>query len=119
MIKANFTQSPYIKMLVSNCSIPITRFITTNNKLPVNVLRYEDIERRERICTKCNLRDIGDEFHYMFVCPYFLQKRNELLPNKFTKIPNAIKFLNLLNSENKNTLLKLKHFICLINKAFT
>ena len=119
MIKSNFTQSPYMSRLVSNCIIPITRFITTNNKLPINVLRFENIERRERFCTKCNSIDIGDEFHCLFICPYFSQKRKELLPNKFTKKPNAIQFFNLINNENKNTLLKLKHFICLINKTFT
>ena len=117
MIKPTFTQSPYIKILINNCTIPITRFITTNNNLPVNVLRYADIERVNRTCTKCNLRDIGDEFHYLFICPFFTHKRNEVLSKKYTKRPNAITFQSLMNTTNKNTLLKLKHFICYINKV--
>ena len=28
---------------------------------------YED-----RLCTKCSSADIGDEFHYVFSCPFFL-----------------------------------------------
>ena len=29
-------------------------------------LPYED-----RLCTKCSSADIGDEFHYVFGCPFF------------------------------------------------
>ena len=117
MVKTNFQQSPYLRILVNGCAIPITRFITTNNDLPVNVQRYEDIERRDRICPKCDLIDIGDEFHYLFICPYFVNERNELIPRKFTRRPNLLTFQQLMNCEDKKSLLKLKHFIGLINKA--
>ena len=117
MVKPTFTQSPYISMLINNCTIPLARFITTNNKLPVNVLRYLDVDRRDRICTKCNQRDIGDEFHYLFICPFFTVKRNEVMPKWYRTRPNAIKFQSLFNTNNKQILLKLKHFICHINKA--
>ena len=76
MIKPNFIQSPYISTLINTCAIPIVRFITTNNNLPVNILRYVDVERMDRICTKCNLGDTGDEFHYIFICPFFTLKIN-------------------------------------------
>ena len=117
MIKPNFIQSPYISTLINTCAIPIVRFITTNNNLPVNVLRYVDVERMDRICTKCNLGDTGDEFHYIFICPFFTLKRNEVLPNWYRTRPNAIKFQSLFNTNSKNILLKLKHFICHINKT--
>ena len=117
MVKPTFTQSPYIKILINNCSIPIARFITTNNNLPINVLRFVNIDRNERLCTKCNRRDIGDEFHFLFICPFFHEKRREVLANKYTQRPNAITFETLLNESDKKTLLKLKHFICCINNA--
>lgn len=117
MVKPTFTQSPYIKILINSCSIPIARFITTNNNLPINVLRFVNIDRNERLCTKCNRRDIGDEFHFLFICPFFHEKRREVLANKYTQRPNAITFETLLNASDKKTLLKLKHFICCINNA--
>ena len=117
MVKTNFQQSPHIRILVSSCAIPIIRFITTNNELPVNVQRYEDIERRDRVCPKCDLIDIGDEYHYLFICPYFLNERNELIPKKFTRRPNVFTFQELMNCEDKKSLLKLKHFVGIINKA--
>ena len=65
----------------------------------------------------CNRRDIGDEFHFLFICPFFHEKRREVLANKYTQRPNAITFETLLNASDKKTLLKLKHFICCINNA--
>ena len=117
MTIVNFCQRPYMKLLVNGCTIPIIRFMTTNNKLPINVQRYEGIDRNDRLCTKCDLSDVGDEFHYLFICPYFNHKRNELLPEKYIKRPNAIKFEKLINTQDKHVLLKLKHFICIIDKS--
>ena len=114
MIKTSFHRSPYINVLNNNCAIAIARFITTNNNLPVNTNRYTEVERADRLCIKCNLKDIGDEFHYVFCCPFFDTKRKELLPKSIVNKQNAISFGRLMNESDRNTLLKLKHFICYI-----
>ena len=116
MFKTSFLQEPYIKLLPTNCAIQMLRFRTTNNPLPVNVLRYEGIPRHDRLCNKCNLNDVGDEYHYILICPFFKQKRRELLPKQLTVRPNAMKFYTLLNSNEKLFLLRLKHFLDIINK---
>ena len=116
MTIVNFCQRPYIRLLVNKCNIPIIRFLTTNNKLPVNVERYEGIERQDRICTNCDLNIVGDEFPYLFVCPFFNEKRNELIPKNYIEEPNVIKFEKLIYTKDKHILLKLKHFICIINR---
>ena len=91
--------------------------MTTNNNLPINTQRYEGIDRRERLCRKCELDVVGDEFHYIFVCPFFQQKRNELLPQTYIQRPNVSTFEQLINTDDKYVLLKLKHFICIIDKS--
>ena len=116
MFKTSFVQEPYISLLPSTCVITLIRFRTTNNPLPVNTLRYERIQRNERVCAKCNIRDIGDEYHYILVCPFFTPKRKECLSKVYQTNPNAIKYKMLLSNENKNVLLKLKHFISIIIK---
>ena len=117
MLKPTFSQSSYMRILSNNCAIPITRFFTTNNNLPVNIQRYINIERRDRICPKCEIIDVGDEFHYLFICPFFTRERHDLIPKKFRKRPNALTFQQLMNCDDKITLLKLKHFVGLINKG--
>ena len=63
MVKTSFHRSPYIQVQNSNCAIAIGRFLTTNNNLPVNTDRYKEVDRADRLCIKCNLKDIGYEFH--------------------------------------------------------
>lgn len=115
MFKPNFSQEAYIGLLPNSCIETFCRFRTTNNYLPVNSLRHQNIDRHERLCTKCNLNEVGDEFHVILVCPFFNNKRNELLPKYYNSRPNAIKFKSLMSSNNKNLLLKLKHFIYTIS----
>ena len=116
IFKSFFQQEPFLKLLPTDCAIQLVRFRTTNNGLPVNELRYERVPRHERICTKCNLQEVGDEFHYLFVCPFFQNTRNRLLPKYYVKNPNILKYRSLFSIENKVLLLKMKHFICILNK---
>ena len=115
LFKDTFQQEPFLKILPNNCSITLIRFRTTNNCLPVNVLRHEGIPREERICTKCSMQDIGDEYHYILICPFFKKKRANILPKRYIRNPNILKFNEIFNSNDKALLLKLKHFICTIN----
>ena len=116
IIKSNFGQEPYLSLLPYNCVISIIRFRTTNNLLPVNTLRFNGVDREDRICEKCNLNEVASEFHYLFVCPYFLNKRQECLRRTFYILPNNYKYKRLFSSTDKAELLKLKHFIDVINR---
>ena len=117
ILKSTFQQNHIFKLLPNDCSISLVRFFSTNNRLPVNVLRFEGIPRHERLCNNCNMQVVGDEFHYLFTCPYYHTKRTELLPKYYYKYPNVIKYNELLNTTERNLLLKLKHFICFINNS--
>ena len=63
-------------------------------------------------------KDIGDEFHYLFVCNHFKSERKNFLMPYFYKRPNIIKFKELLSTENENLLIKLSCFIKIIMKKF-
>ena len=116
IFKKEFKQEPYIKLLPKNCVIELFRFRTTNSPLPVNHQRFFGIERHERLCKKCSLGEIGDEFHYLLVCPFFKNERKKLLDKNHYERPNTDKLHRLLNCTMKQPLLKLKHFISLIIK---
>ena len=116
MYKPKFGQDAYFTLLPQNCMITILKFLTTNNPLPVNKLRYNNIVRTDRICTKCDLNNVGDEFHYIFVCPAFVDDRKKYLSAYLCHYPNAAKFYSLFASNKKIQLLKLKHFVHIIIK---
>ena len=46
----------------------ILRFRLSNHKLNIETGRYTGINRELRICDKCQLNVLGDEFHLCFVC---------------------------------------------------
>ena len=73
----------YFEILQPNLWVPLCRFRTANHKLPVEIYSWTVLykPRSERLCTICETRNIGDEYHYIMVCPIFRELRNEYLPN--------------------------------------
>ena len=44
------------------------RFRTSNHRLPIEVGRWENVERHNRLCQLCQSGEIGDELHYVLQC---------------------------------------------------
>ena len=76
-------------------------------------LPYED-----RLCTKCSSADIGDEFHYVFSCPYFAESRKNYLSPFYCKNANVNRFHSLSCSKKKRLLVNLAHFLKFIMSEF-
>ena len=77
--------------------------------------RHMNIARNQRKCSKCRLNEIQDEYHFILVCPYFIDLRNKFISNYFTQNPSMYKFLQLLNSNKRKEIINLANF-CI--KAF-
>ena len=120
LFKDNQQFEAYLNILTRKSYIPLIKFRTGNHRLPVEVGRWErpKIPLHERICTLCNTNDIGDEFHYILTCPTLATERNSLLKPYYFRRPNILKFKELLNTRNKNTLSKLSKFVELIMSKF-
>ena len=73
----------------------ITKLRVNNIKFPIETGRWRNINREHRICQKCSLSLIGDEFHCLFVCNChdILELRNKYIPNYFTT--NASFYINI------------------------
>ena len=98
--------------------MPIHYYIfvpTSNHKLPVEAGRYSETEYADRKCHLC-MKEIGDEYHYLFTCPVFKELRRKLLPKKCFTNPSMYKYKDLMNTENLKTLTKVCVFISNINK---
>lgn len=54
---------------------------------------------------------MGDEIHYLLVCPFFKNKRKQLIDCYFYKYPNILKFIELLETTNKEKLFKVSIFM--------
>ena len=51
-------------------------------------------------------RNIGDEYHYLFECQFFAQKRKECLPKYFITRHNTLKFSEPMPTKSKPILKK-------------
>ena len=116
MFKTTFEKEKYLAILPNQYAITLAKFRTTNNYSPVNRLRFTQTLRTDRQCTKCDLHEVGDEFHYIFICPYFVQLRQQYLPTNLLNRPNTITYEKIMTSKEKTTLIKLAKFITNIEK---
>ena len=50
----------------------LARFRCSAHILAIEKLRYRNQERNNRICQKCNLNMIENEYHFLMICPFYL-----------------------------------------------
>ena len=113
MFKRQFEFENYLKIL-SPCQRKIfLKFRVSQHCLPIQILRYSNVDRSNRICEICDSRDVGDEFHYLFTCKnqYIIDYRMKYLKKYYYTRPNVYKMEQLFNIKSKNVLVNLTLFI--------
>ncbi|MEW8548698.1 MAG: reverse transcriptase family protein, partial [Candidatus Thiodiazotropha sp.] len=110
MYKSEHKTENYFSQLSSSLSIFFCRFRCMNHRLPIEYGRFTRIERARRICKLCASGEIGDEFHYLFNCSFFAADRVKFIPVIYRKKPNALKFNQIMNTDDINILCKLATF---------
>ena len=60
----------YLIQLPDNLRVVLIKFRCRYNKMPVEIGVRDNVPREQRICNLCDTRDIGDEFHYLFICKH-------------------------------------------------
>ena len=108
----------YLRILPRKAYAPLIKFRTGNHRLPIETGRWEGIPYTERKCNLCESNDIGDEFHFLLICPTFATERKSLLKPYYFRRPNIIKYKELLNTRNKKVLLNLSKFVKSIMNKF-
>ena len=116
--KSDISIESYFMTLNQNAYLHMVKFRTANFKLPIETGRWENVPINERKCLLCDTNDIGDSFHYLLRCPFFMQERLEFLKPYFYTRPNIIKYQELLSCKNKNVLQKLSKFMKHIMHTF-
>ena len=118
IFKTEFKMEFYINELQPKFYIPIARYRTANNRLPIERGSWNDTERSQRVCTLCNRNELGDEFHYLFECEFFKETRRLYLPSFYRKHVNTLKFQTLMTSTRIKLLQQLSRFIYIILSKF-
>lgn len=100
----------YLTSLPDQLKIALCKFRCSAHLLPIEKGRHLGIPRNERLCNHCK-NDIGDEFHFLFICPQFLNLRKECIPLNYWKKPSVQKFINLLKVKKVKSLIKLSKMV--------
>ena len=118
-LKINLELERYLILLDCIDKINICRFRCRNIKIPIVTLGYtnRDTLYENRLCTICDMNEIGDESHYILRCPVFQSHRTRYISSYFIRNPN-IAITQLFQSSNVSELRKLSKFISVINRQF-
>ena len=108
----------YLINLPSQYMFAFCKFKCANHKFPIVTGRYNGLPIDERICTLCNMNEIGDEFHYLYKCIHFNDVRLKYLKRYYYTHPSMEKTEQLFNIKNKKKTLNLAKFIYQIVQYF-
>ena len=94
------------------------KFRCGSHKLPIEMGRFFNIDRSERICDLYNKEELGDEFHYLSSCTFFKDERKKIIPEYIYNVPNTISFSELMNSDDKYVLIGLSKYAKIVMSVF-
>ena len=77
------TSENYLNLLDDKDRQLLCKFRTCTHRLPIEIDRWQGIERKNRTCNICNKNEIGDEFHYILQCPSLHDDRRRLLDSTY------------------------------------
>ena len=99
------------KSLPDKYLFSLTQFRLSSHELMIEKGRYQNIPRGGRLCQKCSLHEVEDEFHFIFVCPCYRDLRVKYLNRYYYTRPSMFKLVNLLSVKNKTKLCNLARFL--------
>ena len=111
-IKSNFEVEFYLSKLPESLRPYISKFRTSNHRLPIQRGRYDRTPREERLCTLCDEQLVGDEFHFILVCKnlQLVDLRNQYISPYYRNIPSLGKLTELFENKGRK-LFKLAKYL--------
>ena len=91
-------------------------FRCRNHNLPIESGCRTNIPRNLRVCELCN--DLGDEFHFLFICPRFNEARKKYIKKVLVQSRSALSFFNLMNVKSTVQLANLCKYFQILMNAF-
>ena len=103
--KTCFEQEQYLNELLPKYRIALSNLRLASYKLTIFTGRYavNRVNREQRICTLCVLREIKDDFHFVIKCPAYSAIRSKYISHYFYRRPSVFKYVSLLQSSHVGT----------------
>lgn len=119
VFKTDFGREQYLEQLIKGDRLLVTKFRSCNNRLPVNVGRYQGVSREDRVCNMCNAEVEGEEFHVLFECTdmEIVRLGNMYIANYINR-PTQFKYVLFMQSISSNVIKKLSLFLRMMLRMF-
>ena len=105
IVKPLSTMSKYI-------SIVLYRFRCSNMPFPSNYHISNNISQECHLCGA----EVGDEFHFILICPRLHNERNAYIGKKYTNDPCVGKLVSLIKSQDESEIQNLSNYLKRISK---
>lgn len=97
----NFCLQTYLRRPINYISKKfISIFRTSSHSLNIEKGRHNKVPRNERFCNHCNKKDLEDEFHFILICPFYVELRKKYIKSFYYKKPSVFKLVKLLSVNN-------------------
>jgi hypothetical protein len=108
--KTSFVFEDYLSF-IKNISLrkQLSCMRLSSHSLEIEVGRYSNINRENRICRMCNQNTVETEYHFLLCCTKYSDIRKKYFGA--TAWPTLEKYKHLMSSKNKCTILKICKFI--------
>ena len=75
------------------------------------MMSRDRVERASNVCIKCTLRDVEGEFHFILICPNYIDVRRHFIEPYFYSRPGVYNLTQPLNSKYTRSLSNLGKYI--------
>ena len=108
--KTDFKFESYLNDIVNDkLRKGVTQLRLSSHSLEIEIGRYNNTPRMNRICKLCNQSAVESEFHFMLCCPLYSSLRQKFLgPSSW---PTIHKFINLMSTKSKKRIINVAHYI--------
>jgi len=117
--KTSFGFEEYLRNTPTTFLKYMIKFRTRNNRLPVEVGCWTNINYEDRKCKLCDSNCVGDEFHYILECSYFNCERNNIIKPCRSRIPNTLLFQEIMQIKPCTPPHKLTYLLKKIKRIIT
>ena len=91
--KENNEQEMYLNLIQNKTYMQtLSRFRLSSHQLEIDTGRHIGSDRDQRLCRKCKIRMIEDEYHFLLTCPLYNDLRTKYFSRYFCHWPNMTKF---------------------------
>ena len=97
LFKDSIRLETYFIRLPRTLYMHLEKLRTGNHRFPGERGHWQGIDLSERKGLVCSRQEIGDEFHYLLICPFFYSDPKRSIEKHYYSNPNILKFKALLN----------------------